>query len=388
MPRATADRRAAERRYRRPVPRRRQSVIEEVPVVRRRPPGPTPTGAGRPSPARGRPGQRARRRDPRPAARRGRGLFLDQGYDDVSVRTINAAAGLNPGAVHYHFGSKQGLVVALLEDRLLPDWEPTARGRLDALGAATCSPMVDVVELAVDPLARAGPPTRTGPAPRPPAGPGRARRGGTSRGRREAFSSTAGSSWCSQRRARRARRPSSGSAGSSRSRSMLERIGRPLADDDGGPAVDRDELVAFLAGGLTAPPARVTRPTGAVWQRRRVPTTPDLPLTEWVVLALARRAAPARLRGGSRAHRRRPGRPGVDGVALAQLPGRRPAPRQGHDRPGREERGGTGPTRTILAPTPAGRRAVRRWLVQPVEHLPRRPQRAAREAGAARAGGA
>jgi AcrR family transcriptional regulator len=45
-------------------------------------------------------------------------LFIAHGYDEVSVRSINAAAGVNPGAIHYHFGSKQGLVIALLEARV------------------------------------------------------------------------------------------------------------------------------------------------------------------------------------------------------------------------------------------------------------------------------
>ncbi|GAA4139455.1 hypothetical protein GCM10022416_25760 [Actinomadura keratinilytica] len=49
-------------------------------------------------------------------------LFLAKGVDQVSVRAINAEAGLNPGAVHYHFGSREGLVLALLERELLPLW--------------------------------------------------------------------------------------------------------------------------------------------------------------------------------------------------------------------------------------------------------------------------
>ncbi len=49
-------------------------------------------------------------------------LFLESGYDRVSVRAINTAAGMNPAAVHYHFGSKDDLVAALLEDRLAPLW--------------------------------------------------------------------------------------------------------------------------------------------------------------------------------------------------------------------------------------------------------------------------
>ncbi|MFD2421203.1 TetR/AcrR family transcriptional regulator [Amycolatopsis pigmentata] len=50
-------------------------------------------------------------------------LFLESGCDGVSVRAINAAAGMNPAAVHYHFGSREDLVSALLESRLAPLWE-------------------------------------------------------------------------------------------------------------------------------------------------------------------------------------------------------------------------------------------------------------------------
>uniref|UniRef100_UPI003F4998B9 TetR/AcrR family transcriptional regulator n=1 Tax=Nonomuraea bangladeshensis TaxID=404385 RepID=UPI003F4998B9 len=56
-------------------------------------------------------------------------LFLDKGYEQVSVRAINAEAGLNPGAVHYRFGSREGLIAALLEQELSPLWAD----RLDVL---------------------------------------------------------------------------------------------------------------------------------------------------------------------------------------------------------------------------------------------------------------
>ncbi|TNC27798.1 helix-turn-helix domain-containing protein [Amycolatopsis alkalitolerans] len=49
-------------------------------------------------------------------------LLLSSDYDEVSVRAINTAAGMNPAAVHYHFGSKEALVAALLERRLAPLW--------------------------------------------------------------------------------------------------------------------------------------------------------------------------------------------------------------------------------------------------------------------------
>ncbi|MEO3787224.1 helix-turn-helix domain-containing protein [Actinocorallia sp. B10E7] len=49
-------------------------------------------------------------------------LFLSKDPDQVSIRAINAEAGLNPGAVHYHFGSREGLIAALLERELIPVW--------------------------------------------------------------------------------------------------------------------------------------------------------------------------------------------------------------------------------------------------------------------------
>lgn len=36
-------------------------------------------------------------------------LFAERGYEAVTTREICAAADLNPGAIHYHFGDKEGL---------------------------------------------------------------------------------------------------------------------------------------------------------------------------------------------------------------------------------------------------------------------------------------
>jgi AcrR family transcriptional regulator len=44
-------------------------------------------------------------------------LFAALGVEGVSIRSINAAAGLSPPAVHYHFGSKEELVYAVLRRR-------------------------------------------------------------------------------------------------------------------------------------------------------------------------------------------------------------------------------------------------------------------------------
>lgn len=43
-------------------------------------------------------------------------LFAEQGVDAVSMRTINSAAGArNASAVHYHFGSKLGIIEAIID---------------------------------------------------------------------------------------------------------------------------------------------------------------------------------------------------------------------------------------------------------------------------------
>ena len=80
-------------------------------------------------------------------------LFLERDPATVSVRMVNAAAGFNPGAVHYHFGSREGLVLALLEDRLTGRADDVF-GRLDELAGARRVRIRDVVELSVDPLLR------------------------------------------------------------------------------------------------------------------------------------------------------------------------------------------------------------------------------------------
>ena len=80
-------------------------------------------------------------------------LFAEHGLAGVSLRSINAAAGLSPAALHYHFGSQQALVEALLERRME---RPMARRRdlLDALEKAPAPPSArDVVAALVLPMA-------------------------------------------------------------------------------------------------------------------------------------------------------------------------------------------------------------------------------------------
>lgn len=52
--------------------------------------------------------------------RAGRSLFARRGYDGASIRAITREAGSNLGSVTYHFGSKEGLYSAVLEEVLSP----------------------------------------------------------------------------------------------------------------------------------------------------------------------------------------------------------------------------------------------------------------------------
>lgn len=47
-------------------------------------------------------------------------LFAEQGYDATGVRQIAEQAGVNLGAIHYYWGSKQALCREALERRLVP----------------------------------------------------------------------------------------------------------------------------------------------------------------------------------------------------------------------------------------------------------------------------
>lgn len=47
-------------------------------------------------------------------------LFARQGVSATSLRSITTRAGVNAAAIHYHFGSKQALVSAILTRRIAP----------------------------------------------------------------------------------------------------------------------------------------------------------------------------------------------------------------------------------------------------------------------------
>jgi AcrR family transcriptional regulator len=78
-------------------------------------------------------------------------LFAERGIDAVSLRTINTEAGYSVAALHYHFGTRDGLVRALLE-RAQPPMLAQRAGLLAALAALPAPPLDTIVEALVRPL--------------------------------------------------------------------------------------------------------------------------------------------------------------------------------------------------------------------------------------------
>ena len=61
----------------------------------------------------------------------GRALFSEKGFDATSIREIAARAGCNLGLISHYFGSKEGLLVAVLEAEMgqgAPDFLAVLRG--------------------------------------------------------------------------------------------------------------------------------------------------------------------------------------------------------------------------------------------------------------------
>lgn len=76
-------------------------------------------------------------------------LIAEMGFDAVSVRDITGRAKANVAAVNYHFGSREGLLAAVLEHRM----KPLAESRTKQLEALTAEDGVrEVLQAWVKPL--------------------------------------------------------------------------------------------------------------------------------------------------------------------------------------------------------------------------------------------
>lgn len=73
-----------------------------------------------------------------------RELFAQRGYDGTSVRAISARAGVNLGAITYHFGSKAGLYSAVIQSVVGP-----LRERVVAVAQGSEPPLDKLAEIVV-----------------------------------------------------------------------------------------------------------------------------------------------------------------------------------------------------------------------------------------------
>lgn len=72
-------------------------------------------------------------------------LFLDKGYDNVSLEEIAAQSGVTRGAIHWHFKNKQGLLLALRSKAQEPFRnfaDELAQGR----GSASIDRLFDIIQ--------------------------------------------------------------------------------------------------------------------------------------------------------------------------------------------------------------------------------------------------
>ena len=79
-------------------------------------------------------------------------MFADKGVDAVSLRGINAACGVSPGVLHYHFGNREGLLIGILQRRMDP-LMALRRERIMALMDSETVSIEQVVRMLVEPLA-------------------------------------------------------------------------------------------------------------------------------------------------------------------------------------------------------------------------------------------
>lgn len=80
-------------------------------------------------------------------------LFANEGFESVSVREITSRAGANVAAVNYHFGSRTGLVNAVIERYIEPMNQERLR-QLTALERRGEATVEEIVETFMRPFAK------------------------------------------------------------------------------------------------------------------------------------------------------------------------------------------------------------------------------------------
>jgi AcrR family transcriptional regulator len=72
-------------------------------------------------------------------------LFAEQGISGTSLRTLTRAADVNLASVHYHFGSKEALLDAVVERRSLPLNDERVRALESLLGPDAAAVAVEAI---------------------------------------------------------------------------------------------------------------------------------------------------------------------------------------------------------------------------------------------------
>lgn len=83
-------------------------------------------------------------------------LFGEHGFADTSMRQITSAASVNLAAIHYHFGSKESLIHAVFQRRLIPlnRERLTELGMLEEAGREGIVAVDDLIEAFAGPALR------------------------------------------------------------------------------------------------------------------------------------------------------------------------------------------------------------------------------------------